>query len=1163
MVGCKIVKNLIKIGKKVLPKKLWSALRFLKNNRNKFGKAKIHFQEYGILQTLQKTKALYKKQQLNQIKPTIQNKLQKKDFIIEKPQENKSHLKIAVVIHVFYLDKVEAILNYISNIPYDYSLYFSVSDEKKEALEKILHKYNISAEIILYPNQGYDIAPFIYILHKLQEKKYDLICKIHTKKGSANLENHLQKIEDLWFNLLLNPILGSSQTIEKIIYTFQTNKNLGMLSSAELLKSAQKWMYGNETDVSKILNILNIHTDPAQEWGFNAGSIFWARMDIFQDILKKEHEIQKLFSNDLIMKTGSFASSFHAMERVFGLLPKMRNMKHAISYATDIKRTKHIIQFLHDDIIYASNLGVGYTLENEYYINKNHHLLSNSSHFDEDYYTKKTIETKLLQMDPLLHFLRYGLYQNKEPKQGFLPFTYFNENPHLLENRINPLIDIQNNNLIKKKTVERKTNNTPNNNETIKSFIPSTNIKRICLFAAYDKDGLIDESVLVFIKELNKHADVYFLSDSNLQYGELNKLKPYTEGAWGIRHGEYDFGSYKRLAKFLVGWETIEKYDEVMLVNDSSYLLKPLDNIFTKMNTKKCSWWGLQATKGMYHTQENPLNQFKIKIPIKTVKEKLLKTYKDDKIYDFHIASYFLVFRKPILKNGVLQSILNNIKKETSKKEIILKYEIGLTKTLLDKNYEFDTYMDDLYPFHPIYTETIFEMIENGFPLFKRFYLTENHYHTKELWRWKEKLLKILPNLDINPIEKNLHRIADASKLYNNLHISNKNNNLLSHQQFTSKDKLVAVNKSYWIFPVCAYDHNFTGNERAIFEEVKNIKSIKKIILIRSKYIKLDGENVTIIPLFSREAQEYLLASSIIFIKHSPKENTPYPLDPKKHKFINVWHGIPLKRIGAASLDLESKLKIISKEHQKCHSVIASSSIDRMAMTSAFYPLTYKDIWVTGLPRNDFILREQNKLPNDFQEQIKNLETIIGEKKFILYAPTFRNKQADAYYSFSLLEKETLHTYFKENNIIFGIREHMADKVHSYNKRLKGSSVIDVGSKFFPNIEILYRKADILITDYSSCFIDFMLTGKPMISFAYDYKNYSQQERGLFYDLKFAFAGNICQTFDSLYFEIKRLILEEKRSIDLEYNFKRKLFFDYIDDKSSTRLVERLKKIKD
>ena len=75
---------------------------------------------------------------------------------------------------------------------------------------------------------------------------------------------------------------------------------------------------------------------------------------------------------------------------------------------------------------------------------------------------------------------------------------------------------------------------------------------------------------------------------------ELDKLSRIAVDAWAVRHGAYDFGSYSMLAKDLVGWEKIESYDELLLVNDSCLLLRPLDEVFSKMATSTCDWWGMQ-----------------------------------------------------------------------------------------------------------------------------------------------------------------------------------------------------------------------------------------------------------------------------------------------------------------------------------------------------------------------------------------------------------------------------------------------------------------------------------------------------------------------------------------------------------------------------------------
>ena len=164
--------------------------------------------------------------------------------------------------------------------------------------------------------------------------------------------------------------------------------------------------------------------------------------------------------------------------------------------------------------------------------------------FDTFWYASQYLNQCMGPVNPLLHYILSG------KKNGFKTTPSYNNKP----------------------SVSKKLKQHP---------------KRITFFAAYDPDGIIDESVLIFVKELSKYSDVYFLSDSNLQTSEQKKITPFVKGAWGIRHGDYDFGSYMRLAKYFVGWETVEKYDELLFVNDSSYLISSLEPVFNKMDGKK------------------------------------------------------------------------------------------------------------------------------------------------------------------------------------------------------------------------------------------------------------------------------------------------------------------------------------------------------------------------------------------------------------------------------------------------------------------------------------------------------------------------------------------------------------------------------------------------
>jgi CDP-glycerol glycerophosphotransferase (TagB/SpsB family) len=88
-----------------------------------------------------------------------------------------------------------------------------------------------------------------------------------------------------------------------------------------------------------------------------------------------------------------------------------------------------------------------------------------------------------------------------------------------------------------------------------------------------------------------------------------------------------------------------------------------------------------------------------------------------------------------------------------------------------------------------------------------------------------------------------------------------------------------------------------------------------------------------------------------------------------------------------------------------------------------------------------------------------------------------------------------------------------------------------------------------------------MLTGRPMLSFAYDYDNYANAERGLFYDLEHVFPGPVCRDFPQLMDGLERALMPVQSLDESSYLWRRKLFFDHLDDGNAWRVVKRVKQL--
>ena len=153
-------------------------------------------------------------------------------------------------------------------------------------------------------------------------------------------------------------------------------------------------------------------------------------------------------------------------------------------------------------------------------------------------------------------------------------------------------------------------------------------MRRLCLFAGYDKDNIIQDYVVYLIKKLSALSDVYYLGNGNFQSDELFKIAPYTKMIYTKQHNLKDFGSWQILISKL-GWENISKYDEVIMCNDSVYgPLCDLDEVFWQMERLNYDFWSITS----------------------------------DYYKSFHLHSYFMVFNQEIIKNPNFQNFWKNDK---------------------------------------------------------------------------------------------------------------------------------------------------------------------------------------------------------------------------------------------------------------------------------------------------------------------------------------------------------------------------------------------------------------------------------------------------------------------------------------------------------------------
>ena len=213
--------------------------------------------------------------------------------------------------------------------------------------------------------------------------------------------------------------------------------------------------------------------------------------------------------------------------------------------------------------------------------------------------------------------------------------------------------------------------------------------------------------------------------------------------------------------------------------------------------------------------------------------------------------------------------------------------------------------------------------------------------------------------------------------------------------------------------------------------------------------------------------------------------------------YLNTWHGTAFNTIGNMA---------------KGRKDYDFSNVDFFCYESEFQ----KDICMksfntreesmipTGYPRNDTLYYVTPEEVKSLKERMK----LPLDKKIILYAPTWRDS-TDNGKTFAIKPPINVD-YWKER---LGKDYIVLFRTHTYTNKLLGVVFNDVIRDYtsYPVVNDLFKVADILISDYSSCVTDYCILERPIICFAYDYEEY-KEARGLNIDFKTEMPSGIKKT---------------------------------------------------
>lgn len=276
-------------------------------------------------------------------------------------------------------------------------------------------------------------------------------------------------------------------------------------------------------------------------------------------------------------------------------------------------------------------------------------------------------------------------------------------------------------------------------------------------------------------------------------------------------------------------------------------------------------------------------------------------------------------------------------------------------------------------------------------------------------------------------------------------------------------------------------------------------------------------------------------------------------------KLIQLWHGSPLKRILADDPTLQQRrqpwlyrqmvrlgrrVRFLSPRWD----VVISAAEGVSPRLASAFGATARSVAVTGQPRGDVILAaDPPKLA-----VVEDMKARCGAQRVICYVPTHREEGRQSADLLGGLDAAALDACLQRNGAVLLV------KMHFHQARDAGR---DLGPRVHwlaeheaPDVNRLLPHVDLLITDYSSVYFDYLLLDRPMVFAPFDLEQYLQTP-GIYGRYEDVAPGPICRDWPQVLAAIDQALAgpdcyaDARRRVNEQFN-------QYVDTQNCRRVVE-------
>lgn len=265
---------------------------------------------------------------------------------------------------------------------------------------------------------------------------------------------------------------------------------------------------------------------------------------------------------------------------------------------------------------------------------------------------------------------------------------------------------------------------------------------------------------------------------------------------------------------------------------------------------------------------------------------------------------------------------------------------------------------------------------------------------------------------------------------------------------------------------------------------------------------------VRIVRFFSVEYLKEISTAKVIIC--NSRTASHYFFDKRSEQiYIQTWHSsLRLKMIegDAPSLPL-NYVENAKEDSKKIDLLLSGCAFSTRVFRRAFW---YEgEILEGGTPRCDLLLEKNSAV----RQKVYHYYGLSADMKLAIFAPTFRDGKVAQTHGMNFAGLSSALRVSDKAEWAIGCR---------YHPNLKDAPVPSgsIAMTLYPDMQELIAASDLLITDYSSCMFDMAISGKPCILYIPDIKEYTANERALYFNLN-ELPFPIALSMEELYERIK------------------------------------------